>query len=297
MSLRSQRTQWVMFLPCTKPTDLLRHVMDLVYGVYCLEQAGVDPQHIHIYIDSCGQNTDSSFSEASVYPYQSKPTAEFFSDLNQNTYENLVMFVTGHGGLFGLDADPPISPSRIITALKATPNLQTAVLYLGQCFAGTFNFVNAGKGEGENLEIILAGATNLQESLSLSTSQQFLNQRLPWLANVFLLNVFNWFLEPKDIDGDGKVTIMDSYKFAGILTNLINKQGKNGGFVMIMDMLQDYRDARDLAGIDTGDPQVNMANKVNSEAKYRQCIQQLGLHHIHQECWILNSRPAQKLEF
>ncbi|HBQ2258558.1 TPA: hypothetical protein L7O75_002512, partial [Klebsiella pneumoniae] len=293
MSLRSQKTRWVMFLPCTKPTDLLRHVMDLVYGVYCLEQAGVDPQRIHIYIDSCGQNTDSSFFEASTFRYQSKPTDDFFSDLTQNTDENLVMFVSGHGGLFGLDANPPISPSKIISALKATPNLKTAVLYLGQCFAGTFNFVNAGKEEGENIEIILAGATNLQESLSLSTSQQFLHQRLPWLANVFLLNVFSWFLEPKDIDGDGKMTIMDSYKFAGILTNLINKQCKNGGFVMIMDMLQEYRDARNLAANDTGDPQINMTNKVNCDAKYRQCIEQLGLHHIHQECWILNSRPAQ----
>lgn len=297
MSLRSQQTRWVMFLPATKPTDLHRHVMDLVYGVYCLEQAGVNPQQIHIYIDGCGQDTDSSFSDASTYKYQSKPTADFFSDLAQNTDDNLVMFVSGHGGLFGLDANPPISPSTIISALKATPNLNMAVLYLGQCFAGTFNYVNAGKEKGENLEIILAGATNLQESLSRSTSQQFLHQRLPWLANVFLLNVFSWFLNPKDIDGDGKMTIMDSYKFAGILTNIINKQGKNGKFVEIMDMLQEYRDARDLAAIDTGNPLVNMTNKVNSDAKYRQCIDQLELHHVHQECWILNSRPAQKLEF
>lgn len=297
MSLRSQNTSWVMFLPATKPNDLHRHVMDLVYGVYCLEQAGIRPQDIHIYIDSCGQNVDNSFLDASTYPYKSKPTAQFFTDLQQNAAENLVMFVTGHGGLFGLDAHPTITPSQLISSLKATPTLQTAVLYLGQCFAGTFNYVNAGKEKGENLEIILAGATNLQQSLSMSTSQQFLTQRLPWLANVFLLNVFNWFLRPRDIDGDGTLTIMDSYKFAGIAANHMNKNGKNGGFVEIMDMLHEYREARALADKDTGDSKQNMKNQVESEAKYKQCIDQLGLHHTHQECWILNSRPAQKLEF
>lgn len=58
MSLRSERTKWVMFLPCSLQSAEQRHVMDLVYGVYCLESAGISPQDIFIYIDSPNQNCD-----------------------------------------------------------------------------------------------------------------------------------------------------------------------------------------------------------------------------------------------
>lgn len=297
MGLKTERTKWVMFLACANHSPEPRHVLDLVYGVYCLEQAGVNPQDIQIYIDVPGQGMDGFFSNASTYPYQSKLTSDFFKDLPNNTHENLVMFISGHGGPFGLDANPPISPNQIISALKATPALGKAVLYLGQCYAGTFNYVNAGKGGGKNLEIVLAGATNLHESLSLSTSETFLNGKLPWMANVFLLNVFKWFMSPQDIDGDGLMTIMDSYKFAGIYTNYMNKQSKSDGFLNVMDSLKEYQKARDLADIDTGNAIRNMINKIERDAKFTQYMGHLTIHHVHQECWILNSRPAQKLEF
>ncbi len=39
MSLRSERTKWVMFLPCSKEEVESRHVLDIVFGVLCLEKA------------------------------------------------------------------------------------------------------------------------------------------------------------------------------------------------------------------------------------------------------------------
>ncbi len=46
MSLRSERTKWVMFLPCSKEEVEPRHVFDIVFGVLCLEKAGINPQYI-----------------------------------------------------------------------------------------------------------------------------------------------------------------------------------------------------------------------------------------------------------
>lgn len=299
MSLRSERTKWVMFLPCSNSSAEPRHVLDLVFGVLCLERAGIQPQDIFIYIDSPTQCMDSFFNLGSTHQYISRPTTDFFSDLLDNSYDNLVMFISGHGSPFGLDAPKPITPNQLITSLKSTPVLKNAVIYLGQCYAGTFNFVNAGKAKGEILDIILVGATNLHQSLSTGTSEQFSAPgiKLPWMANVFLLHVFKWMSSPLDIDGDGIYTIMDSYKYAGVYTNDANKQVKTNGFISIIDMLNDFIGARELAKVEHEDEQVNIDNKVDCQAKYEMYINRLALHHVHQECWILNSRPAQLIEF
>ncbi len=70
MSLRSERTKWVMFLPCSKEEVEPRHVFDIVFGVLCLEKAGINPQDISIYIDSPNRNLDGFFFislEVSLY--------------------------------------------------------------------------------------------------------------------------------------------------------------------------------------------------------------------------------------
>lgn len=348
MSLRSERTKWVMFLPCSNTTAEHRHVLDLAYGVLCLERSGILPEDIFIYIDSPAQCWDSFFNFASRHQYVSRSTSHFFTDLIDNTYDNLVMFVTGHGGPFGLDAPTPISPNQLISSLKAAPNLKQAVIYLGQCFAGTFNYVNAGRARGEALDIIIVGATNLHQSLSASTREQFLDPQvqIPWIANVFLLHVFKWMSSPRDVDGDGLCTIMDSYKYAGVFSNDANKQAKTNSFVRLMDTLQEFVDARDIlraaaaqsslpveasveagseasegaddsAGSETSEgadesagseasegdvesaesePQ-NLDAEVDCKAKFDMYMGQVALHHVHQECWILNSRPAQTIEF
>ncbi|MFS1813507.1 hypothetical protein [Escherichia coli] len=298
MSLRSERTRWVMFLPCSKAAVEFRHVVDLVFGVMCLEKAGINPDDISIYIDSPSMNYDGAFALASRYPFKSKPSAVFFNDLNDNTYDNIVMFVTGHGGPHGLDAQKPIPPSQLLKALKEAPNLKNAVVYLGQCYAGTFNFVGAGKRNEFEADVILIGATNLNESLSSGTSETFANGVVfPWSANIFLLHVFKWMSSPTDIDGDGLYTVMDSYKHAGIYTNYVNKRIKNEGFSDIIDMHAECNRLKALASIETGDFNVDFKNKMEFDAKKSQFDNLLTIHHTHQECWILNSRPAQKIEF
>ncbi len=300
MSLRTERTKWVMFLPCSAPEADFRHVVDLVFGVMCLERSGVNPHDIFIYIDSPARNFDGAFASASLHGFVSKPTSAFFNDLHDNDYDNLVMFVTGHGSPDGIDAAQPITPNQLLTALKNTQNLKNAIIYLGQCYAGTFNFVNAGKKSKDDSspDVIFVGATNLQESLSHGTTEVFLNDlQFPWSANVFLLHVFKWISSPTDVDGDGINTVMDSYKHAGIFTNAINKKIKNDGFSDLLDMHAECGRLRALASVQSGDAQVDFQNALDLDASQVKFGNLLSIHHVHQECWILNSRPAQLIEF
>ncbi|WP_230472699.1 hypothetical protein [Gibbsiella quercinecans] len=206
------------------------------------------------------------------------------------------MFVTGHGSLNGIHGDVPITPNMLVSCIRSMHGLRNAIVYLGQCYAGLFNYVNAGGGR-DSADIILVGATNLHESLSLGTTEQFLQQPITWCANVFLLHVFKWLSSPKDVDGDGRITVMDSYKYAGVQSNISNKLFKTQCFSEMVDLHNEFKQREALVSAPTGDPAVDMANRMEFQAVNDKYQQSLGIHYVHQECWILNSRPAQKIEF
>ncbi|WP_249545310.1 hypothetical protein [Escherichia coli] len=103
--------------------------------------------------------------------------------------------------------------------------------------------------------------------------------------------------EPSDIDGDGRYTVMDSYKHAGIFTNLVNKKTKTDMFGEIINIHAECNKLMALASSGTGNWIVDTTNKLNYKAKKTQLQNLLIAHHTHQECWILNARPAQKIEF
>lgn len=294
MSLFAQRTKWVLFL--SDPAPEIRFMADLAFGVKCLEDAGVNSEDIFVYIDGQPEQISGVLALSSDHPYEIKSSDDFFTDSIHNTHENMVMFVTGHGSPNGIHGVEPITPSKLVSCIKAMPELNNAIVYLGQCYAGLFNYVNAGK-EGESADIILVGATNLHESLSLSTTEQFLHQRISWIANVFLLHIFKWISSPSDVDGDGRATVMDSYKYAGVYSNISNKNFKTQCFSDMVDQHNEYKHLMEIANESTGNPAIDMTNKMDLQAAHDKYQQSLGSHYVHQECWILNSRPAQQIEF
>lgn len=298
MSLISERTKWVLFLSSPHPNPEFRHVIDLVFGFLCLEKAGVNHQDIFIYIDGNPQVISQYFVIGTSSPLQIKNSDEFFTDASQNDYSQMVMFVTGHGSPHGIDAAVPINPNKLITTIKSMPQLSDAVVYLGQCYAGLFNYVKAGRPYGTTEpDVILIGATNLHESLSHSTSEKFMTQEVTWPANLFLLHVFKWISSPVDVDGDGKVTIMDSFKYAGVHSNMHNKQFKTGGFMGMLNLHEQCKSLFSLCQSQKDDQALNMNNMVTFEAAMTQYQDCLSAHYVHQESWILNSIPAQKIEF
>ncbi|HAT2867637.1 TPA: hypothetical protein I8374_002071 [Serratia marcescens] len=296
MSLIAGNTNWVLFLAADGEPEN-RHVQDITFGVFCLESAGVSPKNINIYID--GQDRaliNSLISIGTTNLYNIKPTNEFFADCKRNHYDNLMLFVTGHGSLSGIDAAPPITPCVLLTALKSCPGLQQSVVFLGQCFAGTFNYIGAGKKRGREAhendpEIIFIGATNLHPSLSLSTKENLPAGEMAWLANVFLLHVFKWLSNPFDVDGDGKVTVIDAYKYAGVMSNQINHTFKVQSFSTAVAMHPQW-DAARTAHLAQNTLQTLLAFQAINTVYYNN----LSNNYTHQECWILNAVPAQFIE-
>ncbi|MBY7855433.1 hypothetical protein KW429_17285 [Vibrio fluvialis] len=299
MGLKEQKTKWVLFLSSSEDEPEDRHVYDLVFGLLCLEKAGINPENIHIYVDGMNRKAIASkFAMASQLQYEIKQTQEFFTELTQPQYNNMVMFISGHGSESGIAAKPPITPHKLLISLKKSPKLKRAVVYLGQCFAGIFNYVNASKNKNKrtDTEIVFIGATNLYESISSSTKEKFLTIDFTWVANVFLLHVFHWMVSPKDIDGDGKHTIMDSYKYAGVVSNRHTKSCKANGFGRMVDHYDQLKRIYPLTQKTTGNLQQDAQHKLifsSIEANYNAALQ---INYLVQECWILNSIPAQHIE-
>ena len=295
MSLIANNTRWVLFLSASGDAEP-RHVLDLAFGLMCLEKSGVNIGDIDIYIDGANRTLIESFLKSgTASTFVLKYSKDFFSDQENNKHENLVMFVTGHGGPSGLDSANPITPYALLNSIKSSPGLKGAVVYLGQCYAGIFNYIGAGSktlsGGGQDPNVIFMGATNLHESLSLPTSENLLSGLQNWPANIFLLFVFKWFLNPVDVDGDGKCTIMDSYKYAGTYSNSANKQIKAAAFPSTYQLQRTWEAAETAH---SNGP--TSATKAALQAAYTLFIKHLELMYTHQECWILNAIPSQKIE-
>lgn len=298
MSLLSQRTKWVLFLSGPNPEE--RHIWDLVFGLMCLERAGVSHNDIFLYIDDSMDKLSSFLAMGTTHSYQVKTSEMFFTEASQNIHKNLVMFITGHGSPEGIHGAQPIAPSKLVSTIKGMPSLDNAIVYLGQCYAGLFNYVKAGRaggGANKEAEIILIGATNLHESLSHPTKEEFLTDSIAWPANLFLLHVFKWITSPIDVDGDGQITVMDSYKYAGVYSNMSNKRFKTRGFTQMIDQHQEYKKCEAAAKIVTGNWVADMLSELELKAANEKYQNSLNVHYVHQECWILNSYPAQKIAF
>lgn len=292
MSFIQGDTRWVLFLSSRgEPED--RHVLDLAYGLFCLESAGISPSSIFIYIDGEGrERIEQLMSLGSANSYQIGRSEDFFVDLESNSSPGMVMFVSGHGDINGIDAVSPITPYRLITAIKSASSLSRAVVYLGQCYAGIFNYIGAGnrlRNAPDGPDVILIGATSLHQSISSSTTERLLSGELPWVANIFLLHVFKWISNPFDVDGDGRTTIIDSFKYAGAVSNHQNKEVKAKSFMRSMDIYSQYVDARNAA---ENSDEASMES-LRAQALWSQCFYELQIRYTHQECWVLNAIPAQ----
>ncbi|EMI4394599.1 hypothetical protein V6473_004540 [Vibrio parahaemolyticus] len=294
MTLQNTSTKWILFLSTHDQAPEDRHIYDLSFGIVCLEQAGINPDDIFIYID--GQQRADIESKVSIgtnNTYSVRTSSDFFVDLETYSHDNLVMFVTGHGGIDGIDAPAPITPYKLVDALKSSPDLKNSIVYLGQCYAGTFNYMPVSSTKESTNCVVLIGATGLHQSLSLPTEETFKGNNLRWAANVFLLHAFKWFSAPKDIDGDGTNTIMDSYKYAGVQSNRSQIARKEQHFVDLIGSYQQLVQAVNAAN----QPTASLQSKIEEQAKRQNYSEACTIYNVQQECWILNSIPAQLIEF
>lgn len=297
MCLISEKTNWLFILTDPKDSAEERHIIDVAYGVFCLESIGIAPEQITLIIDADKDVVSSVMADASEFPYQVHKSAELYDILGNITAENLVIFVTGHGCANGIPVkNGNIKPFPFINAIRKISNLKCGVVYLGQCFAGIFHYsdVQEEKDPTTNKQIappvVIVGATNLHESYSGAAKIKFRERERIWSANIFLYCLFFWFVHLADVDGDGKYTVMDSYRFAATYANdshrnIIVKLYKNLPF--LASKVEEAEKAKDA-----GDTQ--KLDYVAADAEYRKM---LSIVFSRQDSWILNAQVAQKLTY
>ena len=270
--LFSNETLWIFLLASSEEPEI-RHIYDIAYGVRCLENKGISPDNIRLIIDG-DKNTIYGHLKQLVKTSYIISTSDNLQDIvKKSIHKNIVVFVTGHGYFEdGIDAPKPIKPYNLLTSLRSSKHTENIVIYLGQCYAGIFNYI---KVAGYPKTIII-GSTNLYPSISCTL------EGIPWCANLFLFNLFRWIENPVDIDGDDKFTVMDSFKYAGAETNRYCQRYKGCCLERTIELLEEKK-------------QVNSSLELKALETELYSIQ--NIHYNTQEPWILNEFPAQSIEF
>jgi hypothetical protein len=267
-----------------------RHIADIAFGLFSLRHQKIDFKDIFLVIDG----EDDGFirrvlatNECQIYKSFELPSLLNFG------YDNLVLFVTGHGGIEGIDSNPPIVPYGLLSNIRNSTSIKNAILYLGQCYAGIFHYLNVVKRDENDKTIIIVGATNLFNSISGRLQLPRVDNSM-YIAqyNLFLTFLFIWIARPVDVDGDGRFTVTDSYKYASANANMFCKD-----FKVLQSNLYQYRLMREIYNLEESlKTSGSLLDKVILDGKREQYKQILDMQFNHQESWMLNAIPALDIE-
>lgn len=282
-------TSWVFVSDSDEP----RHLWDIVLGAHVLNLKKVPRAHVHV----C---TNHIAAAQHLNPYgirNIKPIDQLDAVLGGLHCELLVLVVEGHGTFDGAgQAKRVLSPADAITKVRGVAGLRAAVIVLNQCFAGVFNLLDA----AASPPLVLIGATNLNESISTKIDLQ---KPLPqedgspgiqsWLANIFSLSFFAWIESQPDVDGDGALTILDAFKFAGAVSNQQLIKAKGELFVTALTLVDQLRALGQAPPAQN--PQQAGAHMLQVRATEKQLSEALKMLYLHQEPWILHANLARKI--
>jgi hypothetical protein len=296
MNLLSDEVHWIFL----SGSDEKRFLQDIHFGLKCLLYCGVNIGNIQVCIDQKPK-------VISTYEFPPNIQVSKIDDLQelvkQNTTNCLVVVVTGHGEYTGITTTTGvIRPSDLLSIIRESEHLKKSLIILGQCFAGIFNYLEARSLNPETQEIsfpeiCIVGATDLDISVSLPLNMpEFL---LPdssfhisqsWDANVFLYCFFMYITQRLDIDGDGKFSVTDAYKYAGIGTNGYLNQLKKLSFLQAsLKIAEDT-----IVSFDKSKPNENKS--ILSEQSSQDLDILVASVLINQNPWILNANFSRTLE-
>ncbi|HVW25939.1 MAG TPA: hypothetical protein VHC69_11260 [Polyangiaceae bacterium] len=277
-------TCWI-FLAATQEA---RHLEDIIFCVDVLRRRGVSDTAILVFTDHpAARSHFDPYGIANVHLL-----TDVASVLAKQTFRYVVAICGGHGGQFGLEATGAgrarLSPQELFNAISSVQQAEVAIVFLCQCYAGVFHFMDATSGTPQ---YVLVGSTNFYPTIStLIRLQSPLSTRdgspglVQWHANLYQFSLFEWLMNPRDIDGDGEVNLVDVYKFAGVNT-IARIQSVWVGLFADLRTLQDA-----LASAEArAEPQVVLD-------AYRVSIRQtLSLLYNIQEPWLLHARLASQV--
>lgn len=294
MGLLSNRTHWFFILPSSTEAEE-RHIYDIAFGVKILLYKKMEYKDIAIIIDHAPDiKIKMIFSALDVpLPMKIYNTTQVDTLLVNNTYKNAVIFITGHGSPRGLDSEPPIKPYPLYYKFQTAAQFKRVIFYFGQCYAGIFNQMplstHLGLNSNSKCNMVAIGSTGLFSSVSAPITVN----NITWSANIFLMYIFNWLLANDDVDGDGRLSVMDSFKFASIYTNEALKEIKK------QDNIQSFIEQANLrACIDKlYSKDIPQEEKDNIQLEMQALEKMLEIRYVIQAPWILNAQIAMSTVF
>ena len=278
-------TLW-LFIVASKYYEEGRHVDDVAYCLSCLENNQIVSNDIILFMQ--GEHKER-FKKLCKDKYKIKNYKNLSSVIRNNSHKNIVVFVIGHGNVeFGIDTPDYMKPYKLIEILRSNKKTENIVLYLAQCYAGIFNYISV----TEKPELTIVAATNLYQSVSSSNT---INNNT-WVANLFLIYLFEWINYPIDVDGDGIATVMDSYKYAGAKTNLFCQERKGEYIKQTIELINEKEEL--YAKLESTKDEKRKATFELQIEENDELLKRLQpLHYNHQEPWIYNTELALKLKF
>ncbi len=113
-----------------------------------------------------------------------------------------------------------------------------------------------------------------------------------WHANVFQFSFFLWMLTPVDVDGDGRFTLTDAFKFAGANAATGHHAGRPVSFVLATELYGKIAAAQKQAALG-----MTPALQLQFDTLGRQVQDQLMILHTASRPWILHANQARHIEF
>lgn len=117
-----------------------RFLYDVNYGIGILKSRGVVDDNITVITDQTKGtwvNKYNNMANVSFYPSSSLNFLVENSECN-----NLFIISSCHGSLDGIDSVTPIRPFYLNQAIKKNKYAKNILVFLGQCYAGIFNFMD-----------------------------------------------------------------------------------------------------------------------------------------------------------
>ncbi|UTC49845.1 hypothetical protein [Treponema sp. OMZ 855] len=283
--ITKENTQWLFMLTSSqKPED--RHIYDIVFGITILLKKGIPINNISLVMDDDSLRIRNIFfpllgQNTVIHNYDKLPS--LLASLNRRY---IMIIVTGHGSIEGIDARLPIKPYQFLYTIKQYANASTVLLFLGQCYAGIFDHLEIQKEQKRDgtytPEIIIIGATKI--AVSMSTPVEYGD--ISWYANILLVAFFRWIDQPYDIDGDSKYSITDAFKFIAYHTNGVSHQIEKQQYSKILQHLEQYKRLKEIPY-----DKLSLDEHITKEAFEGS----LPRGFIPQEPWILNPLLALKI--
>lgn len=215
--LNKENTSWV-FVAGDANT---RHLEDIIFSVWILLKKGIAKEKIFVFTDHPKAKVQLKELDIDSQVHDLGTLEASYTGLISS--EHTVVCVTGHGGQRGIPIGKTnaIFAHKFIQVIRSPQSLKSVTLLLCQCYAGVFNYLDV----RNDPKVCILGATNLHLSLSFQIT---LNNPIvidgktilhSWVANIFMWKFFMWVNQAIDIDGDTHITVLDGYKFAGVLSN------------------------------------------------------------------------------